>query len=221
VLLDISGGFEEEPGGVRRLRLTPTLSSNALVQEVNGAVGTSTGARPLSEAELVTLLTVGRLELDTAAGGLAGSVAQSALDTALDLVILNELQNVLAEALGVDLFEIRTTPLSSLLEGDGDSFGVSLRLGTYVSDDVFASFRISRVGDAEGFSLSNEFSLSYDLSPLRLNLTGGINLFEGMYAVPEFSASLGYAVTPLTSVEANLGLSSTRQSFGFGLGIRW
>jgi hypothetical protein len=221
VLLDITGGFEEEAGGVRRLRLTPALSSNALIQEVNGAVGASTGARPLSEAELVTLLTVGRLELDTAAGGLAGSVAQSALDTALDLVILNELQNVLAEALGVDLFEIRTTPLSSLLEGDGDSFGVSFRLGSYVSDDVFASFRISRVSDAEGFSLSNEFSLRYDLSPLHLNLTGGINLSEGMYAVPEFSASLGYAVTPLTSIEANLGLSSTRQSFGFGLGIRW
>jgi hypothetical protein len=223
VLLDIAGGFEEEAGGVRRLRLTPVLSSNALIQEVNGAANAAAfaGPRLLSEAELVTLLTVGRLELDTAAGGLAGSVAQSALDTALDLMILNELQNVLAEALGVDLFEIRTTPLSALLEGDSDSFGVSLRLGTYVTDDVFASFRISRVGDAEGFSLSNEFSLRYDLSPLQLNLTGGINLFEGMYAAPEFSASLGYAVTPLTSVEANLGLSSTRQSFGFGLGIRW
>ena len=229
VHLDIRGEFEDLGDGTHRLDLTPTLSSDAVIQEAAthaGAVA-GTGPRSLSEEELVALLTVGRLELGRdliGQDGVAGTVAQTALDTAVDLLVLAELQSALGEALGLELFEIRTTSLGALLESNGEAqFGVALRMGGYVSEDLFASFRIGSFDDANGtFALANRFSLRYDLAPVQVTLTGGLNfLTESFYAVPEFGLSLGYAVTPLTSFEAGLHLAGTRQSFGFGIGFRW
>ena len=63
VNLQITGGFEERASGRRVLDLSPTLSSNAELQEAGG------NPQPLTEPELVSLLTLGRLQLDTAVGG--------------------------------------------------------------------------------------------------------------------------------------------------------
>ena len=79
------------------------------------------------------MITLGNLQLAetiTGEGSVAESVAQGALDTAVDYFILSELQTQLGEALGLDLFEVRTTALSSILAGT-ESFGVALRIGGY------------------------------------------------------------------------------------------
>ena len=113
--LSVAGTFEEVDGQPRPvLDLEPSLSSDAVVQEQGSGT-----PRPLEEPELVSLLTLGRLQLGQSLSGadsLAGTVAESALDTAVDFLVLSELQSALGDALGVGLFEIRTSALSSLLD---------------------------------------------------------------------------------------------------------
>ncbi len=240
VQLQINGGFEESRTGRQVLDLAPTLSSNAQLQEAN-----SSGTRPLSEGELVSLLTLGRLQLDAAFGSsnsLVGTVAESALDTAVDLLLVSELQDALNDVIGADLLEIRTSAFSSILgtetDGSQPNFGVSVKLGGYLSDNLFASVQVGRFDDPEqNYALSNEFLLRYTAAPLELNLTGGVNFLDRavLSAATDFSLGLSYAITPLISLEASLDTTTSldtnaplgttaRQrdtSIGFGVSFTW
>ena len=224
VQLSVDGSFEEVAGRRRPvLDLEPSLSSDAVVQERGGAA-----PRPLEEPELVSLLTLGRLQLGTGLAGadsLAGTVAEGAIDTAVDFLVLSELQNALGDALGVGLFEIRTSAVSSLLDrSEGDPFGVSLRVGGYIGEDLFASLEVGRFDDPEGqYALSNEFSLRYDLAPLELLFSGEVNFSNDASAVTEFDFSLGYSVTQRINLEAGLGASGANQSASarFGVSFTW
>jgi hypothetical protein len=193
------------------LDLTPTLTSDALVEGLDAG-----GARGLSERELLTLLTLGRLE---AGGGFAGAVAQSALDTAVDLLITSEIQAALSEALGVAVVELRTTAVSSLLEG-GDPFGVSLRLGGYLSDEVFASYRVSTLG---GDAFSNEVAFTYQLGPVAMDVTGRFDVAAGATASVGPSLVIGgrYGFAPGWALEAGLDLSTQRSTARLGVTWRW
>ncbi len=226
--LEVTGTFEEVDGQPRPvLDLEPSLSSDAVVQEQG-----SNAPRPLEEPELVSLLTLGRLQLGQGLAGadsLAGTVAESALDTAVDFLVLSEVQNALSDALGVGLFEIRTSAISSLLDREeSDPFGVSLRVGGYIGDDLFASLEVGRFDDPDArYALSNEFSLRYDLAPLEINFAGEVNFLDNaaLSAVTEFDFSLGYSITPLISLEAGLGASGvgqgTNTSARFGVSFTW
>lgn len=232
VQLAISGGFDEGLGGRPALDLSPTLTSTAQIQEAGAP-----SPRPLSETELVSLLTLGRLQLDTAVGGdnsLAGTALESALDTAVDLLVVSELQNALSDVLGVELFEIRTSAFSSILGADGsdETFGVSVRFGGYLNDNLFASVQIGRYSDPEqAYALSNEFLLRYTAAPLELNLTGGVNFLDRttldgtttLAAITDFSLGLSYAVTPLISLDASLETQALGEdtSLGFGVSFTW
>ena len=226
VQLAITGAFEAV-GDRRILDLEPTLTSSARVQE-----GSSL-PRPLNEAELVSLLTLGRLQLDApitpgaliGSNSLAGTVAESALDTAVDVLLVSELQDALGEALGVDLFEIRTSALSTFLGADGgeQNFGVSVKVGGYLSDNLFASVQVGRYDDPDqNVELSNEFLLRYTAAPLELNLGGGVD-FLGQRTVTNFSLGLSYAISPLISLDASLDTTALGQktSVGFGVSFSW
>ena len=235
VNLQITGGFEESASGRRVLDLSPTLSSNAELQENGG------NPQPLTEPELVSLLTLGRLQLDTAVGGansLAGTVAESALDTAVDLLVVSELQNALNDVLGTDILEIRTSAFSSILgtEGGQKNFGVSVKVGGYLSDNLFASVQVGRFDDPEqAYALSNEFLLRYTAAPLELSLSGGVNFSDrlgSLSAATDFSLGLSYAITPLISLDASLDTTALNTSLdpaargrntsvGFGVSFIW
>ncbi|MBW6455573.1 MAG: translocation/assembly module TamB, partial [Trueperaceae bacterium] len=193
------------------LDLTPVLTSDAVVEGLDGG-----GARALSELELLTLLTLGRLE---AGGGFAGAVAQSALDTAVDVLITGEIQAALSEALGGAVVELRTTALSSLIDGQ-DPFGVSLRLGGYLSDEVFASYRVSTLG---GDAFSNEVALSYQLGPVAMDVTGRFDVAAGAAATGGPSLAIGgrYGLAPGWALELGLDLSSERSTARLGVTWRW
>ena len=193
------------------LDLMPVLTSDAVVEGLDGG-----GARALSELELLTLLTLGRLE---AGGGFAGAVAQSALDTAVDVLITSELQAALSEALGGAVVELRTTALSSLLDGQ-DPFGVSLRLGGYLSDEVFASYRVSTLG---GDAFSNEVALSYQLGPVAMDVTGRFDVAAGAAATGGPSLAIGgrYGLAPGWALELGLDLSTERSTARLGVTWRW
>jgi len=210
VVLVLEGEARDTERGFA-LDLAPTLTSDALVEGLDAG-----GARGLTELELLTLLTLGRLE---AGGGFAGAVAQSALDTAVDLLITSEIQAALSDALGVAVVELRTTAVSSLLEG-GDPFGVSLRLGGYLSDEVFASYRVSTLG---GDTFSNEVAFTYQLGPVAMDVTGRFDVAAGATASVGPSLTIGgrYGFAPGWALEAGLDLSTQRSTARLGVTWRW
>ncbi len=228
VTLSIDGEVQATPGQARpfAVEVDPELASTARVEVEGGPAATS--PRALANDELLQLVTLGRVDLGAAAafeGDLATTVAQSAFDTAVDLLFLTELQQALGDALGVDVLELRTSRISSLLSGTlEDPFSVSLRVGQYLTEGVFASLRIGNI-DAAGEiqALSNEVSLRYEFGPVALDLAGRVDFPTALSdaPVPSLNATVGFAVTPFASFETGLEVSSARQVIGFGVSLRW
>lgn len=224
ITLAFSGPVESAPAGEGGFRfdVRPLLTSDAMIEVAGGS-----GMRALTEAELLTLLTLGRLELNPTLGssGVGGAVAQGAIDAALDLFVVSELQNALREALGLDVVEIRTSAFSSLLGDAGAPFSVSVRLGGYISPELFASYRIGTRDDpASAFAITNEVTLSYALGPVDLDLTGRLDFpAAGILASPrpELGFGLRYDFTPSFSIDGGVVLSTERSVVRFGVSLRW
>ncbi len=224
VFLNLAAELVEQPDGGFAAAITETtLSSDARLEQVSSEASAG-GQRELTQDELYSLLTLGRLQLAstiTGQGSVAESVAQGAVDTTIQLFILSELQQQIGNALGVDLFELTTTPLSSLFDGS-EQFGVSLRIGGYLQDDLFASYEIRTLDLDTDVAFANEFDLRYEFDRLELDLTGRLNFRATSFTpVPELSVGLGYAVSPLLRLETNVDLAQARQSVGFGVSLRW
>lgn len=218
VFLTFTGELLPKPGGGFSADLDPKLSSDAII-------ATPLGQRALTENELFSLITLGNLQLAetiTGEGSVAESVAQGALDTAIDYFILSELQTQLGQVLGVDVFEVRTTALSSLIAGT-DAFGVAVRIGGYLDDELFASYEIRTLDLEPDVAFTNEFSLRYDFSPLELDLTGRLNILReaSFTPVPELSLGVGYIVSPLLRIQGSVDVSQKEQSVRFGISLRW
>ncbi len=227
VVLSFGGAVEMDSAGTLRLNVDPVLTSNAQVQQVLPG-GTTMSVRSLTSDELLSLVAFGRIELDSLLAGetgLAPAVAQGAIETAVDMLILAELQRALSESLGIDLVEIRSGVISELLTGNQpEQFGVSLRLGGYVTDEVFATYRVSAFDDPQGlYSFSNEVGLRYSLGPVELELAGRLSIPDDATAAPvtELSLGLQYALSQHTSLSAGFDLSSERQQYRFGITWRW
>jgi hypothetical protein len=214
---------EREGGGFAANVTETTLSSDARLAQASSET-TAGGQRELTQDELYSLLTLERLQLAssiTGQGSVAESVAQSAIDTTIELLILSQLQEQIGTALGVELFELRTTTLSELLEG-GQQFGVSLRIGGYLDEDLFASYEIRTLDLEPDIAFANEFDLRYEFDRLEVDLTGRLNFRTTSFTpVPELSVGVGYAVTPLVRLETNVDLAEARQGIGFGVSLRW
>jgi hypothetical protein len=215
---------EREGGGFAATDPATTLSSNARLEQASSAA-TAGGQRDLTQDELYSLLTLGRLQLAstiTGQGSVAESVAQGAIDTTIEFFILSELQKQIGSALGVELFELRTTTLSSLLDGSTNQFGVSLRIGGYLGEDLFASYEIRTLDLEPDIAFANEFDLRYEFDRIELDLTGRLNFRATSFTpIPELSVGLGYAITPLVRLETNVDLAQARQGIGFGVSLRW
>jgi hypothetical protein len=228
---DVRLSFDAEviptPGEARpfRLALDPVLTSAAVVS-VPAGDGRSGGTRPLTEAELLSLVALGRLDLsgELATGDVAGGVARSAIDSAVDLLVLSELQDALTQALGVDLVQIRTSPLSGVLGGDDDPFGVSLRLGGYVDEGLFASYEVGRFAEAGGGNgLRNTLALTYELGPVAFDLATRVDVAAAGQPTPEpeLTAGLRYQLTPFLAIETGASLSTPESAARFGVTLRW
>ncbi|MFA7460209.1 MAG: translocation/assembly module TamB domain-containing protein, partial [Trueperaceae bacterium] len=226
VQLAFFGPVEPTDNGGFRFDIQPILSSNALI-EVESQSGGGSVTRPFTEAELMSLVTLGRFELNAdfiGSGGLGGAVATGALDTAIDLLVVSGLESALREALGLDVVEIRTTSLSALIE-DGQQFGVSLRVGGYLQPELFASYRIGTYdGSDPDFSITNEVMLRYGLGPLDLDIIGRIDLPAAGTAGqprPELGAVLGYQFSPWLGIDGGVSISPVRSRIEFGVTFRW
>lgn len=227
VTMSFVGAVEADPAGGIRLNIDPLLSSNVLVRSTQ-ADGPGGAPRPLTDDELLALITLGRTDFASLGGeaGLAPMVAQGALETAVDLLIMSGLQRALGEALGLDLVEIRSSALSNLLTGNqtDQQFGISVRFGGYVSDEVFATYRLSAFDDPDGlYAFSNEVGIRYALGPVLLDLAGSLNVQDtpGLGAVAQLSLGLQYEINASTTLEAAFDMSGQEQLFRFGVTWRW
>jgi hypothetical protein len=227
--LGISGEVEPTPQSDRafRVQVETELSSDARI-EVQGESAIASGPRPLLDSELLAVVTLGRLEINpdlAAEQGVAAAVAGTALDTVVDYLVVSELQRALGEALGVDVVEIRTSNLSQVFTGEGqDPFSVSFRLGGYLTEDLFASYRIGRFDDASAeLGLTNEVRFTYELGPVAFDLAGSVG-FEGTGTgapVPGLSAAVRYEISPLIDLETSVDLSNAGSRARFGITLRW
>jgi len=215
------------PGEARpfRFEIDPLLTSNAIIS-IPAGEGNGAGARLLREEELLSLVALGRLDLasDLASAGVATGVARSALDSAVDLLVLAELQSAVSQALGIDLVEIRTSTLSSVLAGSDDPFAVSLRLGGYLGEGLFASFEVGRFADADASeALSNTLALTYQLGPVAFDLSTRLAFPDAIASTPttELAGTLRYQLTPFLAVEGGATLSTPESEARFGVTLRW
>ncbi|MEZ4632065.1 MAG: translocation/assembly module TamB domain-containing protein [Deinococcales bacterium] len=231
VFLTLAGRFDYDAVKGYQLILEPDLSSNALIQDQNNP--TSLQNRSLSQDELASLLTLGRIDFNrkVPVSALGESVGFGALDTAVDLLLVSELQKVIAEGLGLDVFQIRTSNLSSLLLGPNQQsdtpFGVSFRVGNYLSEHLFASYELGRFSGPQAYALSQRLELRYDdifgLNRVSFSLSGGLNFPNDIFSDPiaELEFRLDYQLNEFTSIESSAYISRERQSIGFGVRFNW
>ncbi len=227
VRLAFTGPIERAESGGIHFDIRPALSSNAMI-EVPGENAGGTGVRPFTEAELMSLITLGRFELNAdliGAGGLGEAVAQGAIDTAVDLLVVSGLEGALREALGLDVVEIRTSSVSSLLEEGAQPFGVSVRVGGYLNPELFASYRIGTNDDGDpSFGLTNEVLLRYALGPLDLDIIGRVDFpTAGTLGSPrpELGVLLGYQFSSNLGIDTGVTLGTNRSRLEFGVTLRW
>ncbi len=212
------------PGGFA-LALDPTLASDAIL-EVPRADGRGTVTRPPTDGELAALVTTGRLDptgVGTGANA-ASSVATTVLDNAVSLLVLDGLQDAFGEALGVDRVRIRTSSVGRALGEDADPFGVSLEVGGYLGDGVFASYEVGRfAGGVAGEALANRLAVTYDLGPVAVDLSTRL-AFPGPGDVDpdqRVGAAVRYEVAPGLAVEGSASLGSFESEARFGVTLRW
>lgn len=214
-----------EPGGFT-FDVSPVLSSNAVLELTSATGGRTT--HTFSNDELLTLAVLGRLDLSSSvagSGSFGSAIAQGVLDSALDVLIVSEIERVLKAELGFDLLELRTSSLSALASQGAEPFGVSLKVGGYLDDGLFATYQISTLDRSQyGPVLMNQVGLQYDVGPVvfdvaaRVYSPNDVTLFE---TVPELGVAVRYDLSEKLSATGAVDLSADRFAVRFGVTLVW
>ncbi|EYB68773.1 hypothetical protein DEIPH_ctg017orf0124 [Deinococcus phoenicis] len=138
VTLDVQGEFRPATNGQDVLNLRTTLSCAATAG--TACTDPATG-NAYTEAQLYALVATGVPNLEALPQNLA-ALGTSALQTALNVFVLGELERNVARALGLDVF--RLTP--NLATADG-SLGATLTLGSYLTRDLYLQYQVDLNGE--------------------------------------------------------------------------
>ncbi len=199
VTLNLSGEFTTRADGAAALNLTTTLACTA---EGTACRDPDTGQN-YTEPELYALVATGVPNL-TALPGNLGALGASALQTALNVFVLGELERTLARAFGLDVFR-----LSPNLNGADGGLGATLTLGSYLTRDLYLQYQVDLAGkgliDATYSTPDDRFTFRVSTPLTGLDL-GSLR--------PSFSA--GYNINPRTNLSIGVqnGDVSTRLRFG-------
>ncbi|GBF04130.1 hypothetical protein DAERI_010302 [Deinococcus aerius] len=199
VTLDVQGGFRLLPSGENALDLRTTLSCTA----AGGACTDPATGNPYTEAQLYALVATGVPDLQALPANLA-SLGTSALQTALNVFVLGEIERNVARALGLDVF--RFTP--NLLTSDG-SLGATLTLGSYLTRDLYLQYQV----DLNGRGL---LDATYSTPDGRVTFKvstplNGLNLES---VRPSFSAAYNFNRRASVSLGVQNDEDSTKLRFG-------
>ncbi|MDV6375183.1 translocation/assembly module TamB domain-containing protein [Deinococcus arenicola] len=202
VTLNLSGAFVTRADGLAALDLTTTLSC---ATEGNACRDPDTGL-DYTEPELYALVATGVPNLSALPSNL-GALGASAVQTALNVLILGELERTLAKAFGLDVFR-----LSPNLAGEGGAAGATLTLGSYLTRDFYLQYQVDLTGES---LLDATYSTPDDRFTFRVStpLTG---LDLGSLR-PSFSA--GYNLNPRTNL--SIGVQNTDRSTRLRFGVTY
>ncbi|GAA5532119.1 translocation/assembly module TamB domain-containing protein [Deinococcus aluminii] len=139
VTLDVQGEFRPATNGQDVLVLRTNLSCTAAAAATT-CTDPTTG-NPYTEAQLYALVATGVPDLQALPENLA-ALGTSALQTALNVFVLGELERNVARALGLDVF--RLTP--NLAAADG-TLGATLTLGSYLTRDLYLQYQVNLNGE--------------------------------------------------------------------------
>ncbi|WP_322471940.1 translocation/assembly module TamB domain-containing protein [Deinococcus sp. AB2017081] len=192
--VSLKGQFVTRPTGDTVLDLTTTLSCT----QSGPACSDPATSRAYTEPELYALVATGVPNL-TALPQNLGSLGTSALQTALNVFVLGEVERTIARAFGLDVF--RFTP--QLANADG-SLGATLTFGSYLGRNLYLQYQVNLNGegliDATYNTPDNRFTFrvstpitGLDLQSLRPNFSTAYNIS------PRTSVSIGVENTPQTT----------------------
>ncbi|ANE44922.1 translocation/assembly module TamB domain-containing protein [Deinococcus puniceus] len=210
VTLDVKGEFRTLASGASTLDLTTALRCTANA----GGTGSSECTDPAttqaySEAQLYALVATGVPNLETLPGNLT-ALGASALQTALNIFVLGEIERNVARALGLDVF--RLTPNLSTADG---SLGATITLGSYLTRNLYLQYQTDLTGagliDATYSTPDKQFTFKVS-TPLN-----GLDLQS---VRPSFSAAYNVNDRASVSVGVQNNPESTRLRFGVTYRIR-
>lgn len=200
VLLEVSGEATEDENGESKLDFTTTLRC-----EGEGAACRSAATgQPYSEAELYALVIAGVPSIDRLPENI-GSLGASALNTALNVLVMGELSRNLADALGVDV--LRFTPA---VASEG---GASFTIGRRLSETLYVEYQIDLRGAG-----SLDASYSTPDGKFTIRISTPFELGNGLVHSPKVSA--GYNINERASVSVEAESTTTTNRFGVGLQYR-
>lgn len=187
-------------GGLQVLDLETTLRCSEPTCQ-NPATGL-----PYTEAELYALLATGVADLSQLPNNLE-ALGSSALQTALNVFVLGELERNLARALGLDV--LRLTPTLS----NGGDLNATFTVGSYVTRQLFLQYQV----DLRGRGL---VAATYTTPDQRFTFKAHTPLegFDLQSVLPQFSAA--YNVNEKASVSFGVQALPETTRFNFGLTYR-
>ncbi|WP_019010093.1 translocation/assembly module TamB domain-containing protein [Deinococcus aquatilis] len=213
VTLDVKGEFRTLADGANTLDLTTALRCTATAGASGGTASSDctdpSTTQAYSEAQLYALVATGVPNLETLPGNLT-ALGASALQTALNIFVLGEIERNVARALGLDVF--RLTPNLSTADG---SIGATITLGSYLTRDLYLQYQIDLTGagliDATYSTPDKRFTFKVS-TPLN-----GLDLQS---VRPSFSAAYNVNDRASVSVGVQNNPESTKLRFGVTYRIR-
>ncbi|GHF32488.1 hypothetical protein GCM10017781_06460 [Deinococcus metalli] len=202
VRIHLTGQFVTRATGETSLDLTTALSCTAQ----GPACSDPTTGSAYSEPELYALVATGVPNLAALPENL-GSLGTSALQTALNVFVLGEVERTIARAFGLDVF--RFTP--QLANADG-SLGATITLGSYLSRDLYLQYQVNLNGegliDATYSTPDNRFTFKVSTPITGLDLQS---------LRPSFSTE--YNINPRTSL--SIGVKNTTETTQVRFGVTY
>lgn len=202
ITLTVSGDFRTENGQANVLHLDTRLSCTAAAGN-DACTNPNTGVL-YGENELYALLATGVPDLASLPNNL-NALGSSALQTALNVFVLGEIERTLAKALGVDVF--RLTPK---LATDG-SVSATFTVGSYITRQLFLQYQVDLSGNgligATYTTPDSKFTFEASTPLIGLNLQSIRPSFSAAYNVSNrASVSIG-VVNNVESVKYKFGIT--------------
>lgn len=200
ISLTLDGDFRTVNGRPNVLYLSTALTcTNAADSNcVNPGTGTA-----YNEAELYALVATGVPNLASLPDNLT-ALGSSALQTALNVFVLGEVERTLARALGVEVFRLTPT-----LATDG-TLNATFTVGSYLTRNLFLQYQVDLTGagliDATYTTADGRFTLKASTPLNGLDLQTIRPSFSAAYNVSNASFSVGVTSKP-TSTQFNFGVS--------------
>lgn len=192
--LTLKGEFLRQNGRIK-VSLTPTFEAI-----YNNETARKADGQPYSEAEIYTLLLLGRSDLSA----LPSDIAQTGLQAAIQNFIVGQLERELAKALGLDQVQVEIPALNG-----GTIEETRFTIGRYLSPELFFAYSVDLRGYQTIFA-------EYQQGDYRLRFSTEV------FPQPRPEISFGWTIRPLgadLTIDLATGVGDGYRSDGIKFGV--